>query len=74
MGKKISFSELKRLAEAQDASAQNELGLRYEQGDGVAQSNRKAASWYKKAAKQGFAEAQNNLAVCYEQEIGRAHV
>lgn len=48
------------------------LGLRYESGDGAAQSYEKAAECYRLAAEQGHAEAQNNLGVCYSYGTGVA--
>jgi len=42
-------------------NAQYNLGLMFENGRGVAQSDVKAVHWYTKAAEQGQAMAQNNL-------------
>ncbi|WP_444216008.1 tetratricopeptide repeat protein [Dialister hominis] len=39
------------------ASAQYDLGLMYEFGRGVEQSDEKAREWYQKAADQGFEDA-----------------
>ena len=63
MGKRLTVPELERLAMAGEAVAQNELGLRYETGDGVAKSDRKAAGWYKKAAKEKRLNPQKGTAV-----------
>ncbi len=52
-------------AEAGDAEAQFNLGLKYRKGQGVEQSDPKAAEWYRKAAAQGHAQAQNNLGWMY---------
>ncbi len=49
-----------------DSSAQNTLGLMYDQGQGVAQDYEQAAIWYRKAAEQGHSRAQYNLAVKYQ--------
>lgn len=58
--------KLVQRAKGGDAKIQNELGMRYEQGVDVAQSNSKAAEWYRAAAQLGYAEAQFNLArLCY---------
>ena len=54
------------LANEGDACAQNNLGLMYQNGRGVEQSDEKAVEWFLKAAEQGFARAQNNLGVMYE--------
>jgi TPR repeat protein len=51
------FSSLKRRAEAGDAAAQNELGLRYEEGKGVLKDDIQAASWRLKASNQGNPDA-----------------
>jgi hypothetical protein len=44
----------------------------YELGKGVAQDDKQAASWYRKAAEQGYATAQTNLGVMYAQGKGVA--
>ena len=49
------------MADAGSASAQNNLGLMYYNGQGVAQDYAAAAGWYRKAADQGNADAQYNL-------------
>ncbi len=53
-----------------DAKAQNDLGLLYASGQGVAQDYKEAVSWYRKAADQGYAEAQNNLGLTYAKGQG----
>ena len=58
-----ALSDLKAGAES---AASSQLGLRYENGDGVEQDYAKAASWYLIAAQRGDALAQNNLGVMYE--------
>jgi tetratricopeptide (TPR) repeat protein len=50
------------LAEAGDPRAENNLGLLYEKGLGVAANYEIVADWYRKAAAQGHAGAQKNLA------------
>jgi TPR repeat protein len=59
------FVLLMRRAEAGDASAQNALGLRYSEGNGVAKDPAQAVTWWRKAAEQGFASAQYSLGVVY---------
>jgi len=59
------LDKIRKAAEQGDAVAQNNLGVCYEQGNGVAQDIDEAVKWYRKAAEQGLAEAQNNLGVCY---------
>ena len=39
-------------------------------GEGVPQDYAAAASWYRKAAEQGYARAQNNLGVMYDNGEG----
>ena len=53
-----------------NAPAQYNLGVCYENGQGVVQNHEKAVYWYEKAANQGHAEAQHNLGVCYENGRG----
>ena len=53
------------LAEQGDASAQYNLGLMYDNGQGVPQNYKTAVTWYTLAAKQGNAAAQYNLGVMY---------
>ncbi len=57
-------------AQQGDAAAQNNLGLLYDKGLGVLQSDTEAAKWYRSAADQGHAKAQFNLAVMYEKGRG----
>ncbi len=46
-------------------AAQTHLGIMSAFGRGVAQSDRQAIAWYRKAAKQDFAKAQYQLGVAY---------
>jgi len=57
-------------AEAGDAEAQHNLGVRYANGQGVPQDDAEAARWYRLAADQGLALAQVNLGVRYENGRG----
>jgi TPR repeat protein len=52
------------LAEQGDASAQSNLGVLYEKGQGTARDYREALKWYRQAAQQGYADAQFNLGEC----------
>ena len=45
--------------------AQYNLGVMYENGEGVPQDDKEAVRWYRKSAEQGHADAQNNLALMY---------
>ncbi|MBQ4479475.1 MAG: sel1 repeat family protein [Victivallales bacterium] len=62
--------ELAIQADGGDADAQNDLALRYLEGDGVGKNARQAAVWFKAAAEQGLAEAQYNYALCLEEGAG----
>ena len=53
-----ALREWRPLAEQGDARAQFDLGLLYENGDGVPRDNAKAHRWYEKSAAQGGAKAQ----------------
>jgi uncharacterized protein len=52
---------LRPLAEQGEANAQYNLGLMFDNGQGVPQDYATAVSWYRKAAEQGHAAAQYNL-------------
>ncbi len=56
------FMRLKSLAEKGDAIAQNELGIMYEKGKGVAKNYTEAWKWYSLAIKQKHASAADNRA------------
>ena len=60
------------LAQKGNAEAQFALGLMYDKGQGVAQTDRQAAAWYQKAADQGDAAAQFNLGLMYDNGQGVA--
>jgi len=60
-----AFKFFKPLAEQGLAEAQYNLGLMYDDGQGVPQDDTEAVKWYRKAAGQGHAKAQNNLGVMY---------
>jgi TPR repeat protein len=51
----------RKAAEQGDASAQYNLGIMHDNGQGVSQDRGQAAPWYRKAAEQGHAAAQFNL-------------
>ena len=52
-------------AEQELADAQCNLGLCYQTGRGVEQSDREAVQWFIKAARQGNKMAQHNLGLHY---------
>lgn len=56
------LADLMTRAEAGDAVAQLNLGVRYLNGEGVAADAARAAALYRLAAEQGLPEAQSNLA------------
>jgi GAF domain-containing protein len=60
-----TLTQLQRLAEAGDPLAQNALGLRYAQGEGVKLDEQEAARWFTKAAEQGNVAAQSKLGSLY---------
>src|SRR5271157_2698118 len=66
----LSTAALKKLAASGDAKAQANLGLAYDQGQGVIQDYAQAAAWYRKAAAQGVAGAQFNLGLLYDNGQG----
>ena len=64
------FNQMQRWANQGIAEAQFNLGLIYDNGEGVRQDYSKAAQWYEKAANQGIAEAQFNLGLKYNNGEG----
>ena len=74
-----AFRGFRVYAEQGNASAQANLGLMYDNGQGVPQDYAEAARWYRQAAEQGNASAQFNLGLMYEygegvlQNLGYAH-
>ena len=60
-----ALKTFKFFAEAGDVEAQNYMGARYENGQGVPQDYKVAVKGYKKAADQGNTRAQANLGLTY---------
>ena len=58
------------LAQQGNAAAQNNLGMMYKKGDGVAQDFDTAVKWFKLAAKQGHTSAQVSLGLMYKKGDG----
>ena len=59
-------ARLYRLAAEQgDEDAQYNLGVMYNNGNGVPQDYKEAVYWYRLSAEQGYANAQSNLANRY---------
>ena len=59
-----AFLNWEPLAKRGDAKAQFELGIMYQNGEGMPQDYNKATYWYQKAAEKGNAGAQYLLAAC----------
>jgi uncharacterized protein len=65
------FAEMKRMAEAGNATAQLVLGQIYKHGDlGVPKNSAEAVKWYRLAADLGNPKAQYNLGLMYENGEG----
>ena len=64
------FRETLQAAAQGNAAAQHNLGVMYENGEGVRQDDAEAVRWYRQAAEQGVAQAQFNLGVMYENGQG----
>jgi len=58
------------LADRGDADAQYNLGVMYNNGDGVRQDYAEALKWHRQAAAQGNGNAQFNLGLMYDQGRG----
>ena len=57
------FDETMAAAKQGEAYAQHNLGVMYENGEGVPENDTEAVRWYRKAADQGLSNAQYNLGV-----------
>ena len=74
-----SMDELRKLAQAGDADAQFQLGVRYAVGSDVAQDYSEAARWFSAAAEQGHILAQSNMGAYYwagrgvEKDLNKAY-
>ena len=53
-----ALREWRPLAEEGDARAQYYLGVMYANGEGVPESDRQAAYWFRKSARQGNSQSQ----------------
>ena len=65
-----SLDETRKKAEKGDAAAQFNLGVMYQNGEGVSKDNVEAVKWYRKAAEQGDDYALVNLGAMYRQGEG----
>jgi len=61
----MALAEFRPLGDQGDAVAQYNLGVMYDNGQGVPQDYQEAEKWYRRAADQGVAQAQSNLAMMY---------
>ena len=52
------------------AHAQYNLGIMYDNGEGVPENDSEAVKWWRKAADQGDADAQYNLGIMYDKGLG----
>lgn len=59
------YTQYIEAAKKGDAAAQNEIGVCYDKGIGVAQDKNLAFQWYSKAADQNLPLAQYNMGCCY---------
>ena len=64
------LKKIQAAANSGDAVAEFELGVLYDNGQGVPQDYGQAEAWYRKAAEQGYADAQSNLGVMYDNGQG----
>ena len=69
---RTALTKWRSAAQQDDAAAQFNLGLMYDEGKGVAQDFKEAVRWYKLAAAQGNAKAQFNLGISYGKGEGVA--
>lgn len=67
---KINIEEILEQAQQGDAGAQCALGMCYQQGVNVNQSDEEAVKWIRLSANQGFAAAQDMLGFHYANGIG----
>ena len=64
--------KVKKSAKQGNADAQNQLGMMYWKGEGVAKDDVQAVAWFTKAAEQGNVDAQNQLGMMYWKGLGVA--
>jgi hypothetical protein len=67
-----SLDAIKKKAEQGDADAQNDLGVKYANGEGVTKDEAEAVNWVRKSAEQGNAQAQFMLGGMYYKGQGVA--
>lgn len=64
------FEITRKAAEQGDAVAQFNLGVMYDNGEGVPEDDAEAARWFRVVAEQGYAAAQYNLGMMYRKGEG----
>lgn len=69
-GPPAAATAIRTSAEEGNATAQYNLGVFYERGQGIPQDYTQAVYWYQKAAEQGYPAAENNLAGMYSDGRG----
>ncbi len=69
---KSARSAYEELAKEGYSAAQNNLGVMYENGEGVREDVAEAAKWFRLAAEHGHAGAQNSLGLLYQNGNGVA--
>ena len=65
VGQAPDFEEMPEAADQGDAIAQYNLGIMYQNGEGVPEDDTEAVKWYRLVADKGYVIAQNNLGVMY---------
>ncbi|HBF34143.1 TPA: hypothetical protein DDW35_06230 [Candidatus Sumerlaeota bacterium] len=60
-----ALPEIQKSATADNAEAQYQMGICYDQGYGVRKDFAQAVKWYTRAAEQGHADAQCALGLCH---------
>ena len=65
-----ALREFRVPAEQGDAEARYNLGVMYDNGQGVPQDYAETMKWYRKAANQGNVMAQYNLGIIYDAGLG----
>ncbi len=68
----LALEHFSKAAEQGNAWAQHNLGVMYDNGQGVSQDYAQAAKWYRKAAEQGDVDAQASLGLMYALGQGTA--
>ena len=65
-----AYAAFIELAQAGDPDAMTNVAIMFDNGQGVEKNVRRAAYWYRKAARMGIVEAQYNLADMYRVGAG----